>query len=360
MFKSDVRAGHKIGAAYWKGAAAAMFVANPAISGEMSLEEADKLRKSGHVVFFMPRKKLFHVDGWQVFKLKPTKHNPPVDRGRLEWMERLKMWRVIWYRGRTEIKVGDYKTREEAWQVLRNMVEATAGQLYDTPQQARLDYQLRRHKAAVQQALREGKAVPERVLDEYPQANPAVITDNDIRKWNILGKHFWGDKHKKIDRAMVDSYLRDKQLDAVNPQPDSSSVTTETKNWGKQFWTATKQERERFFKEKGIVVNPQPDSSLYRAFHGAKPKGIRTVFYEPPKKGIPLIKVGRIYSISYEPESPSRHKNTLFEHKFGDDGYKVYEKDKPLLVTDKDGKNLYIVRDKDTKFPIFTSRGIIR
>ncbi len=291
MYHDDRKAGHKQGAEYWKGAAAAAFVANPkhystmtraefesnldvskvglpqarafrnrvikalgqtyfdyagklslydmvlmkqrnpSISGEMTIEEANKLRASGRVVVFLPRKKEFHVDGYQRFKLKPTKHNPPVDRGRLEWMERLKMWRVIWYRGRTEIKVGDYKTREEAWQVLRNMVEA-------------------RHK------------------------------------------------------------------------------------------------------------NPRTD--LYSAFHGVPPKGIRTVFYEPPKKGIPLIKVGRIYSISYEPESPSRHKNTLFEHKFGDDGYKVYEKDKPLLVTDKDGKNLYIVRDKDTKFPIFTSRGIIR
>ena len=174
MYKSDVKAGHADAALYWKGAAAAMFTANP--GGK---------------------------EPWQMTK------------------EEFKASTIIGARsrpGKTEIyltgKVGDFGATDRSRPVLADtwaMKSLSRQEATIKAQQLRNDY----HARQVHEAFRVGKPVPDRVLADYPQGNPTVITDNDNRKWNVLGKHFWGEKHKKIDRAMVDSYLRDKQLDAM-------------------------------------------------------------------------------------------------------------------------------------------------
>ena len=96
---------------------------------------------------------------------------------------------------------------------------------------------------------------------------------------------------------------------------------------------------------------------LYEAFHGTKPT-VRKIKYQPPNPKEPLIKVGRIRRIEYEPEPPSKLKNIRFYHEMGDTGSKVLESN-VILATDKKGKNLYILRDKKSKHPFFSSRGII-
>ena len=94
--------------------------------------------------------------------------------------------------------------------------------------------------------------------------------------------------------------------------------------------------------------------SLYQAFHGALPKRIRKVKFELPKGR--LVKIGRLISLDYAPENPSRHVGVRYTHKFGDTG-RVILPDKPLLVTDSKGKNLYIIKDGAKTH--FTERGII-
>lgn len=75
-YKSDVKAGHKDAAEYWRGQAGAYFTANP------------------------------------------------IDKGRIDWMPRLKKWRVIQYVGRKDVKVGDYSTKERATEILRQKVSS--------------------------------------------------------------------------------------------------------------------------------------------------------------------------------------------------------------------------------------------
>ena len=47
----------------------------------------------------------------------------PRDLGRVDWMSRLKKWRAIGYEGRKDIKLGDFDTKQEAEDALRDYVK---------------------------------------------------------------------------------------------------------------------------------------------------------------------------------------------------------------------------------------------
>ena len=84
----------------------------------------------------------------------------------------------------------------------------------------------------------------------------------------------------------------------------------------------------------------------------------RKISYEPPPKDKPLVKLGKISQINYIPEFPSKKANIEFYHNFGDYGEAMkFSKDKPILATNKDGTQLYIIKDK-SKFKL-TERGIV-
>ncbi len=51
------------------------------------------------------------------------KNPAPKDLGRIDWKPRLKVWSVIWYRGRQDIPMGDYLTREEAATRLQELIK---------------------------------------------------------------------------------------------------------------------------------------------------------------------------------------------------------------------------------------------
>lgn len=42
--------------------------------------------------------------------------------GRIDWMPRLNVWRVIWYVGSKDVASGDYPTQEEASQALQTKI----------------------------------------------------------------------------------------------------------------------------------------------------------------------------------------------------------------------------------------------
>ena len=96
--------------------------------------------------------------------------------------------------------------------------------------------------------------------------------------------------------------------------------------------------------------------SLFRDFHGALPTRARNLQVAKPSS--PLIKIGRITKIEYQPEGSSRHKNITFFHNFGDTGSQDRGSNS-ILATDKDGKNLFIIKEQDGKYPYFSGRGII-
>jgi hypothetical protein len=49
---------------------------------------------------------------------------PPKSLGRIDWMPRLGKWRVIVYRGLTDVKLDDYDTRDQAVKALQNYVSS--------------------------------------------------------------------------------------------------------------------------------------------------------------------------------------------------------------------------------------------
>lgn len=104
------------------------------------------------------------------------------------------------------------------------------------------------------------------------------------------------------------------------------------------------------------MARKRKPNPLYEDFHGKPPQRVRRANLPVPNPGETLVVLGRLTHVVYQPYGNSQYAGTHFEHKMGDTGYKVL-KDKPLLCTDKQGKNLYIVPDKAK--PHVTERGII-
>ena len=102
--------------------------------------------------------------------------------------------------------------------------------------------------------------------------------------------------------------------------------------------------------------NPVGAERLYEDFHGAPPATERRVQLPEPRG--PVMQVGRVIEIVYEPEKPSTLAGKQFQHEFGDRGLPWFDKNpkhRPILATD--GKDLFIVRDKSKHY--FSERGII-
>ncbi len=104
------------------------------------------------------------------------------------------------------------------------------------------------------------------------------------------------------------------------------------------------------------VEGKKNPTGLYESFHGTSPIRTRKVTYENPEGT--LVKIGRLIRIEYAPEYPSKHTGTRFYHDSGDTGTKML-KSNLILATDTKGKNLFLVRDKESKYPFFSSRGVI-
>lgn len=107
----------------------------------------------------------------------------------------------------------------------------------------------------------------------------------------------------------------------------------------------------REIKRTGILTNPD----LYQAFHGVPPIRKRKVYYEPPPKEV--IAIGELRQLNYQPIR-GQHQNCEMYHKSGDTGEEMLETN-VILATDKDGKNLYLVKKTRDNRPIFTKAGII-
>ena len=174
-------------------------------------------------------------------------------------------------------------------------------------------------------------------------------------KWKIIGRHKW-----VSGATITESYREDD--DRIR------RFTATIRGWqnfriyeGKMTSTTTKKIiakvksiRDRIDRgDETVFQNPE---SLYKSFHGVSPIRKRKVFYEEPKGEI--IKIGRLVRIEYEPEPPSKLTGTRYTHEGGDLGHKTI-KSNAILATNKKGTQLYIVREKKTKYPRFSGRGII-
>ena len=107
-----------------------------------------------------------------------------------------------------------------------------------------------------------------------------------------------------------------------------------------------------------VALRALRNPGLYEKFHGRQPTKSRKISFEPPNPKQPLIKLGRMSQINYVPEFPSSRVGVEYYHKSGDTGYKTL-KSNLILATDLKGKNLYLIRDGKSKYPIVTGRGII-
>jgi hypothetical protein len=115
------------------------------------------------------------------------------------------------------------------------------------------------------------------------------------------------------------------------------------------------------FTQKVFSKNPVgtsiPSSSLYQSFHGKPVQSQRMVQFNPPKGNV--VKIGKVSEIIYTVEGNSKFDGTSFSHKAGDLGHKMLPSN-TLLVSSEDGKELYLIRENSkSKYPVFSSRGVL-
>ena len=97
---------------------------------------------------------------------------------------------------------------------------------------------------------------------------------------------------------------------------------------------------------------------FYRTFHGRKPARIirfpRPAWYAGPGT---LVVMGRASAINYEPFDSDKD-GVEYVHQFGDYGDGVETDEKPLLCTDPEGKDLFLIKE-GSKFHVEDERGIV-
>ena len=91
----------------------------------------------------------------------------------------------------------------------------------------------------------------------------------------------------------------------------------------------------------------------YEQFHGVPPDRILRV--DAPDLPPYLVILGELREITYWPTRPTRRRGE-YVHAFGDYGHRK-GKEVPLLATDPEGQNLYIVKSR-SKFQV-GRRGIV-
>lgn len=91
----------------------------------------------------------------------------------------------------------------------------------------------------------------------------------------------------------------------------------------------------------------------YREFHGVEPD--RVIPVDAPDLPPFLVILGELTELSYRPTEPTARQGE-YTHDFGD--YGTHKgKEVPLLATDPEGKNLFIVKRR-SKFKV-GKRGIV-
>ena len=96
-------------------------------------------------------------------------------------------------------------------------------------------------------------------------------------------------------------------------------------------------------------------SKLFEKFHLARSNRLTPYHFRELQQNEKVVKIGRLVSLIYRPEAPSKRANSHYDHKFGDYGYKFKKGQEPLLVITQDGKQLLIIGGHYQ----FNSRGIV-
>lgn len=98
---------------------------------------------------------------------------------------------------------------------------------------------------------------------------------------------------------------------------------------------------------------------LFKNFHGTEPRERQV---DVPQPRGPILKIGRLIEVVYQPEAPSQLRGKQFQHTLGDEGapFGIRRKklsDRPILATD--GRDLFIIRGKSIHRFDESGRGII-
>lgn len=137
--------------------------------------------------------------------------------GRLDWMPRLKKWRVIWYAGHKDVVEGDFNSREEAAEHLHNLIVR------------------RRHPQFSQDWLRfllygaagaAGATIAASVVNKLLTPTPATLSPQDTLKVvdDRKSPGVYSPKAVEGDQAQVDLGTLLSEIDTILKRPDTMGL----------------------------------------------------------------------------------------------------------------------------------------
>ena len=97
---------------------------------------------------------------------------------------------------------------------------------------------------------------------------------------------------------------------------------------------------------------------IYREFHHSEPEVIEMVV-KSRTIPTPLIVIGKVIAVEYEPVGDSQREGETYRHDWGDTGGRKLET-LHYFCTDTTRRGFYLIKgDIDQEHPIFNERGVV-
>ena len=108
--------------------------------------------------------------------------------------------------------------------------------------------------------------------------------------------------------------------------------------------------------------NPSPKTleaakAISREVHGTEPEETQITL---DTRQIPdvLIAIGKVVAVEYEPIGTSGRKGDVYRHEWGDTGQRKVES-LHYFCTDTTRRRFYLIKGKDSSYPVFNERGVV-
>ena len=110
-------------------------------------------------------------------------------------------------------------------------------------------------------------------------------------------------------------------------------------------------------RKKNPAQSLEAAKQIYREFHGGEPE-ISELSMDSRTIPNPLIVIGRLTAVEYEPIGGSKRKGDIYRHEWGDTGSRKLDT-LTYLCTDESRRKFFLIEGKDQSYPVFNSRGIV-
>jgi hypothetical protein len=96
---------------------------------------------------------------------------------------------------------------------------------------------------------------------------------------------------------------------------------------------------------------------IYREFHNSEPEVIK-LSIDSRTIPEPLIVIGKVIAVEYEPVGDSEREGQTYRHDWGDTGSRKVDT-LHYFCTDTTRRAFYLIKGKPSAYPVFNERGVV-